>query len=299
MAIGDPFGVGETVTMGIVSATGRANLGIEDYEDFIQTDAPINPGNSGGALVNDRGELIGINTAILSHGSGGNEGVGFAIPSDLARNIMDQIVRNGRVTRAYMGAYIQGVSPELAKAFGETAPNGALVGDVEPGSPAARSGLEKGDIIVALNGKPVTDSNQARMSISMMAPGTTANLKVWRNGSEHDLAIKLGEMPTENERASAEPENPQGALEGVTVENVNDQTAQQLGLPAHTKGVVVTEINPSSPVADSGLQQGDVIQEVNHQSVTTVNDFERAVEKAGKNPLLLVNRQGHTLFVAA
>jgi serine protease Do len=212
---------------------------------------------------------------------------------------MDQIVRNGRVTRAYMGAYIQGVSPELAKAFGETAPNGALVGDVEPGSPAARSGLEKGDIIVALNGKPVTDSNQARMSISMMAPGTTANLKVWRNGSEHDLAIKLGEMPTENERASAEPENPQGALEGVTVENVNDQTAQQLGLPAHTKGVVVTEINPSSPVADSGLQQGDVIQEVNHQSVTTVNDFERAVEKAGKNPLLLVNRQGHTLFVAA
>ncbi|MGA2073128.1 MAG: DegQ family serine endoprotease [Terriglobia bacterium] len=299
LAIGDPFGVGETVTMGIVSATGRANLGIEDYEDFIQTDAPINPGNSGGALVNDRGELIGINTAILSHGSGGNEGVGFAIPSDLARNIMDQIVRNGRVTRAYMGAYIQGVSPELAKAFGETAPNGALVGDVEPGSPAARSGLEKGDIIVALNGKPVTDSNQARMSISMMAPGTTANLKVWRNGSEHDLAIKLGEMPTENERASAEPENPQGALEGVTVENVNDQTAQQLGLPAHTKGVVVTEINPSSPVADSGLQQGDVIQEVNHQSVTTVNDFERAVEKAGKNPLLLVNRQGHTLFVAA
>jgi len=291
--------VGETVTMGIVSATGRANLGIEDYEDFIQTDAPINPGNSGGALVNDRGELIGINTAILSHGSGGNEGVGFAIPSDLARNIMDQIVRNGRVTRAYMGAYIQGVSPELAKAFGETAPNGALVGDVEPGSPAARSGLEKGDIIVALNGKPVTDSNQARMSISMMAPGTTANLKVWRHGSEHALAIKLGEMPTENERASAEPENPQGALEGVTVENVNDQTAQQLGLPAHTKGVVVTEINPSSPVADSGLQQGDVIQEVNHQSVTTVNDFERAVEKAGKNPLLLVNRQGHTLFVAA
>jgi serine protease Do len=299
LAIGDPFGVGETVTMGIVSATGRANLGIEDYEDFIQTDAPINPGNSGGALVNDRGELIGINTAILSHGSGGNEGVGFAIPSDLARNIMDQIVKNGKVTRAYMGAYIQGVSPELAKAFGESAPNGALVGDVEPGSPAARSGLEKGDIIVALNGKPVTDSNQLRMSISMMAPGTTANLKVWRNGSEHDLAVKLGEMPTENERASAAPQNPQGALEGVTVENVTAQAPQQLGLPAHTKGVVVTEINPSSPVADSGLQQGDVIQEVNHQSVTDVNDFERAVEKAGKNPLLLVNRRGHTLFIAA
>ncbi len=299
LAIGDPFGVGETVTMGIVSATGRTNLGIEDYEDFIQTDAPINPGNSGGALVNDRGELIGINTAILSHGSGGNEGVGFAIPTNLARNIMDQIVSNGKVTRAYMGAYIQGVSPELAKAFGETAPRGALIGDVEPGSPAQKSGLEKGDIVVALDGKPITDSNQLRMSISMMAPGTTANLKVWRNGSEHDIAVKLGELPAENERASAAPENPQGALEGVTVENVTDHTAQQLGLPERTKGVVVTDINPSSPVADSGLQRGDVIQEVNHQSVTDVNDFERAMQRAGKNPLLLVNRQGHTLFIAA
>jgi len=285
--------------MGIVSATGRANLGIEDYEDFIQTDASINPGNSGGALVNDRGELIGINTAILSHGSGGNEGVGFAIPTNLARNIMDQIVSNGKVTRAYMGAYIQGVSPELAKAFGEAAPRGALVGDVEPGSPAQKSGLEKGDIVVALDGKPITDSNQLRMSISMMAPGTTANLKVWRNGSEHDIAVKLGELPAENERASAAPENPQGALEGVTVENVTDQTAQQLGLPDRTKGVVVTDINPSSPVADSGLQRGDVIQEVNHQSVTDVTDFERAMQRAGKNPLLLVNRQGHTLFIAA
>jgi serine protease Do len=299
LAIGDPFGVGETVTMGIVSATGRTNLGIEDYEDFIQTDAPINPGNSGGALVNDRGELIGINTAILSHGSGGNEGVGFAIPTNLVRNIMDQIVSNGKVTRAYMGAYIQGVSPELAKAFGEAAPRGALVGDVEPGSPAQKSGLEKGDIVVALDGKPITDSNQLRMSISMMAPGTTANLKVWRHGSEHDIAVKLGELPAENERASAAPENPQGALEGVTVENVTDQTAQQLGLPDRTKGVVVTEINPSSPVADSGLQRGDVIQEVNHQSVTNVSDFERAMQRAGKNPLLLVNRQGHTLFIAA
>ena len=299
LAIGDPFGVGETVTMGIVSATGRTNLGIEDYEDFIQTDAPINPGNSGGALVNDRGELIGINTAILSHGSGGNEGVGFAIPTNLARNIMDQIVSNGKVTRAYMGAYIQGVSPELAKAFGAAAPRGALVGDVESGSPAQKSGLEKGDIVVALDGKPITDSNQLRMSISMMAPGTTANLKVWRNGSEHDIAVKLGELPTENERASAAPENRQGALEGVTVENVTDQTAQQLGLPDRTKGVVVTDISPSSPVADSGLQRGDVIQEVNHQSVTDVTDFARAMERAGKNPLLLVNRQGHTLYIAA
>jgi len=299
LAIGDPFGVGETVTMGIVSAKGRTNLGIEDLEDFIQTDAPINPGNSGGALVNDRGELIGINTAILSHGSGGNEGVGFAIPANLARNVMEQIVKNGKVTRAYMGVYIQGVSPELAKAFGEAAPGGALVGDVEPGSPGEKGGLKKGDIIVALNGTPVTDSNQLRMSIAMMAPGSTANLKVWRDGSERDLAVKLGEMPGEKEQASARPENSQGALEGVTVGNVTDQAAQQLGLPADTKGVVVTGISPSSPVADSGLQEGDIIQEVNHQTVANVKDFDRAIQRAGKNPLLLVNRQGHTLFIAA
>ena len=299
LAIGDPFGVGETVTMGIVSATGRANLGIEDYEDFIQTDAPINPGNSGGALVNDRGELIGINTAILSHGSGGSQGVGFAVPSNLARNVMDQIIKNGKVTRAYMGVSIQEVSPELAKAFGEAEPRGALVGDVSSGSPAEKSGLQKGDIIVALNGNPITDSNQLRMSISMMTPGATANLKVMRNGSEHDMTVKLGVLPTEEEQASVEPANPQGALEGVTVGNVTNQAVQQLGLPANTQGVVVTDINPSSPVADSGLQPGDVIQEVNHQAVTNVTDFDRAVQKAGKNPLLLVNRQGHTLFIAA
>jgi Do/DeqQ family serine protease len=298
LAIGDPFGVGETVTMGIVSATGRANLGIEDYEDFIQTDAPINPGNSGGALVNDRGELIGINTAILSHGSGGSQGVGFAVPSNLARNVMDQIVRNGKVTRAYLGVSIQEVSPELAKAFGEAEPRGALVGDVSSGSPAEKSGLQKGDIVVELNGKPITDNNQLRMSISMMPPDATANLKVLRNGSEREIAVKLGVLPTDKEQASVETANPPGALEGVSVENVTDQAVQQLGLPANTHGVVVTDISPASPVADSGLQPGDVIQEVNHQAVTNVTDFDQAVRKAGKGPLLLVNRQGSTLFIA-
>ena len=299
LAIGDPFGVGETVTSGIVSAKGRTNLGIEDYEDFIQTDAPINPGNSGGALVNDRGELIGINTAILSHGSGGNQGVGFAVPANLARNVMDQLVRNGKVTRAYLGVSIQPVTPELAKAFGETEPSGALVGEVSPGTPAEKSGLQKGDIIVGLNGNPVTDSNQLRMSISMMAPDATANLKVLRNGSVHEMSVKLGVLPTEKEQASLQTTNPQGALEGVSVGNVSDQAVQQFNLPANTKGVVVTDIDPSSPVADSGLRQGDVIQEVNHQPVRNVADFDQAVRKAGKEPLLLVNREGHTLFIAA
>ena len=287
------------MTSGIVSGLGRTNLGIEDYEDFIQTDAPINPGNSGGALVNDRGELIGINTAILSHGSGGSEGVGFAVPANLARNVMAQLVTNGKVTRAYLGVYIQEVTPQLAKAFGENEPNGALVGEVTPGSPAEKSGLQKGDIIVELNGKPIEDSNQLRMTISMMTPDATANLKVVRNGSEHDIAVKLGVLPNNQEQASLQPNNPQGALEGVTVGNVTEDAIQQLGLPANTKGVVVTGIDPASPVADSGLQQGDVIQEVNHQPVMNVNQFDHAIQKAGKDPLLLVDRQGNTLFIVA
>jgi serine protease Do len=212
---------------------------------------------------------------------------------------MDQIVKNGKVTRAYIGVSIQEVSPELAKAFGEAEPRGALVGDVSSGSPAEKSGLQKGDIIVELNGKPIADSNQLRMSISMMAPDATVNLKVLRNGGEQDMAVKLGVLPTDKERASVETANPEGALEGVSVGNVTDEAVQQLGLPANTKGVVVTDINPSSPVADSGLRQGDVIQEVNHQAVTNVTDFDRAVRKAGKDPLLLVNRQGNTLFIAA
>ncbi len=299
LAVGDPFGVGETVTMGIVSATGRTNLGIEDYEDFIQTDAPINPGNSGGALVNDRGELIGINTAILSDGSGGSEGVGFAIPSDLAVKVMDQIVKYGKVTRGYLGVYIQPVSPDLAKAFGETSPHGALVGDVSAGSPAAKAGLQKGDIIVALDGKPVTDSNQLRMGIALMAPGSTADLKVLRNGSDRDLKVDLGTFPSETQQASAQAANPRGSLQGVTVENADSAAAQDLNVPAGTEGVVVTNIDPSSPVADSGLQPGDVIQQVNHEPVRNVNEFDRAARDAGSNPLLLVDRQGHTLFIAA
>ena len=191
------------------------------------------------------------------------------------------------------------LSPELAKAFGEAEPRGALVGDVSSGSPAEKSGLQKGDIIVELNGKPIADSNQLRMSISMMAPDATVNLKVLRNGGERDMEVKLGVLPTDKERASVETANPEGALEGVSVGNVTDEAVQQLGLPANTKGVVVTGINPSSPVADSGLRQGDVIQEVNHQAVTNVTDFDQAVRKAGKDPLLLVNRQGNTLFIAA
>ena len=298
LAIGDPFGVGQTVTKGIISATGRGNLGIEDYEDFLQTDAPINPGNSGGALINDRGELVGINTAILSHGSGGSQGIGFAIPSDLARQVMNEILKNGHVTRAYLGIYPQDVTPAMAKAFGEKQAEGIVVGDVTPGSPAHAAGIQRGDIILDVNGKPVTDSNQLRMGISMMQPGTDVTLKFLRNGDMRDATVKLAEMPTQTAQANSNDGQGGGkALNGVEASNLNADIAHQLGISASVKGVVVTDIDPASKLANSGLQKGDVIQEVNHQPVNNVSEFESAVRKAGDNPLLLVNRGGTTLFI--
>ena len=299
LAIGDPFGVGETVTKGIVSATGRGNLGIEDYEDFIQTDAPINPGNSGGALINDRGELVGINTAILTHGSGGNQGIGFAVPSNLARTVLEEILKNGKVTRAYLGIYPQDVTPAIAKAFGEKDPGGVLVGDVSPNSPAEAAGLRRGDIILEVNGKPMTGSNQLRMTISMMQPGSAAKLKVVHDGSQRELTIKLHELPTEQAEMNNEAGEQPQASAGIEVGNLTPQIAQQLHLAPTTTGVVVKHVDPSSPLADSGLRAGDVIQEVNHQPVKNVSDFHNAMHKDATNPLLLVNRGGRTLFVTA
>jgi serine protease Do len=299
LAIGDPFGVGQTVTKGIISATGRGNLGIEDYEDFIQTDAPINPGNSGGALVNDRGELIGINTAIITHGSGGSQGIGFAVPANLARNVMDQILKNGKVTRAYLGILPQDVTPTMAKALGEKEARGVIVGDVTASSPAQQAGVQRGDIILELNGKPVNSSNELRMNISMMQPGTSIQLKLVHNGNEQQKSVKLAEMPTESAKVDSDNEGDSKALEGVEVANLNSRFAQELGIPATTTGVVVTEIDPSSKTADSGLQKGDVIQEVNHQAVTNVSEFQSAIRKSGNDPLLLVNRGGRTLYIAA
>jgi len=299
LAVGDPFGVGQTVTKGIISATGRGNLGIEDYEDFLQTDAPINPGNSGGALVNDRGELVGINTAIITHGSGGSQGIGFAVPVNLARNVMNQILKNGRVTRAYLGILPQDVTPIMAKAFGEKDAKGVVVGDVTPSSPAHAVGVQRGDIILELNGKPVADSNQLRMTISMMQPGTTVQLKLVRNGGTREITAKLAEMPVETAKVKSWEEGVEKALDGVEVSNVNQQIAEQLNLPPSTTGVVVTDVDPSSKMADVGLQKGDVIQEVNRQSVKNVSEFQSALRKAGNDPLLLVNRGGRTLFIAA
>jgi serine protease Do len=299
LAIGNPFGVGQTVTMGIVSATGRSHLGIEDYEDFIQTDAPINPGNSGGALVNDRGELVGINTAIIAHGSEGNQGIGFAIPANMARSVMQQIVTTGKVTRAYLGVIPQDVTPQIAKAFGENGLRGALVGDVSPNSPAQRSGLAKGDIVLSVNGKPVVDSNDLRMTISMMAPDTNVNLKIFRDGSEREVSVKLGELPTTEATALQQGKGGStSALSGVSVENLDPDAAKQLGLPSNSQGVVVTGVSPSSNAAEAGLQPGDVIQEVNRKAVRNTSDFEHALGGSKDDTLLLVNRHGSTLYLS-
>jgi len=289
LAVGNPFGVGQTVTMGIISATGRSHMGIEEYEDFIQTDAPINPGNSGGALVNDRGELIGINTAILAHGSEGNQGIGFAIPAKMARSVMDQIVRTGEVTRAYLGIVRQDVTPSIAKAFGQKDLRGALVGDVSANSPAQRGGVQKGDIIESVNGKPVMDSNDLRMTISMMAPDSNVKLHLLRDGADRDLNVKLGEL-TSTEASSAAPQREgsrRNALSGVQVEDASNG-----------QGVVVTQVSPSSVAADAGLQRGDVIQEVNRKPVKNTSDFERAMSASKDETLLLVNRRGNTMYLA-
>ncbi len=298
LAIGNPFGVGQTVTMGIVSATGRSHLGIEDYEDFIQTDAPINPGNSGGALVNDRGELIGINTAILAHGSEGNQGIGFAIPANMALNVMDQIVKNGKVTRAYLGIVPQDVTPSIAKAFGEKEPRGALVGDVSPDGPARKSGVERGDIILEVNGRPVPNSNDLRMTISMMPPDSNVTLKLLRGGVEREVVVKLGELPTTEASVRRQGEGTKSSLDGVAVATLDANAARDLGLPAGAQGVIVTNVNPSSRAADAGLQRGDVIQEVNRKPVRNASDFERALSGSKEENLLLVNRHGNTLYLA-
>jgi serine protease Do len=296
-AIGDPFGVGETATMGIVSATGRGNLGIENYEDFIQTDAAINPGNSGGAMIDIHGNLVGINTAILSHGAGGNEGVGFAIPVSMVKPVMDQIMTHGKVVRGYLGVHIQDVTPELATAFGLKQGGGVLIGDVSPDTPAARAGLKKGDVILQINGQPIDARNQLQVQIAQMAPGTPVKLQIWRNGATQNVSLNLGELPETAEKEGP-GETSGGALEGVEVQNLTPDISQELNLAPGTHGVVVTSVDQASPAAAAGLSRGDVIQEVNHKPISNTGEFQQALSGADKQPvLLLVNHGGASGFV--
>jgi serine protease Do len=300
LAIGDPFSIGETVTMGIVSATGRGLGGaIEDYEDFIQTDAAINPGNSGGALINVHGDLIGINTAIMTgEEGGGNEGVGFAIPINMARGIMEQLVKNGKVSRGYIGVGIEAVTPDLAKAFGMETPEGALVGEVEPDSPGSKAGLQRGDIILSVNGQPVSDERDLRLRIAAMSPGQTVKLEIVRNGQKQTVSVTLAEFPDKTATAS-EGQPSSTALEGVQVDELTPQIAREIGLPAGTTGVVISDVDASSSAAEAGLQRGDVIQEVNRQPVNNVEQYEKAIRATGNGEvLLLINRGGATRYVA-
>ncbi|HZU34627.1 MAG TPA: trypsin-like peptidase domain-containing protein, partial [Gemmataceae bacterium] len=297
LAIGNPLGIGQTATMGIISAKGRSLQGqIEQVEDFIQTDAAINQGNSGGALINTRGELIGINTAIVG-GTGGNIGIGFAIPANLARNEMEQIIKTGKVVRGFIGIIPNAVSPGQEEAYGlKPGEKGVAISEVSANSPGAKAGLKVGDVIVAVNGNPVEDENSFRLQIAGMAPGTRANLKIMRDGHEMDVPVTLGEnreygkkgRSNNGQEGQNQEQGQQSALGGVSVDNLTPDTKQQLQLPANINGVVVTSIDDGSAASDAGLQEGDIIQRVNHQKVTSVDDFDSAVKAAGNRQILLL-----------
>jgi serine protease Do len=296
LAIGNPFGLGQTVTMGIISALGRTGLGIERYENFIQTDAAVNPGNSGGALVNTRGELIGINTAILSE-SGGNQGIGFAIPSNSARSLMNQIKDHGQVTRGYIGIVPQDLTPQLASSFGLKDTKGALVSFVEDNSPAAIGGVQRDDVIREVNGKAINDEGELRNKIADIEPGTTLSLKVLRNGAEKSLSVKVAARPVESAAKSAPaPDAGTSGKLGVSIQDLNPQIARQMGIPASVTGVVVTQVQPDSPAAEAGLKRGDVVQEVNRQPVKSASDFRNAVSQSSKSVLLLIHRDDKTIY---
>ena len=302
LAIGNPFGLNQTVTMGIVSAIGRANVGIADYEDFIQTDAAINPGNSGGAMVNTHGELVGINTAIFTQ-SGGYMGIGFAVPSNMAKSVMESLVKSGKVIRGWLGISIQEITPGLAKEFGLKEAKGALVGDVLSGSPAEKAGFKRGDVIVEFMGQPIESSTQLRNLVARTAVGAKGKVKVIRDNKEKELEVRIEEQPKDIARSGpqgqdeAEPSSMR--LSGVEVRNVTPEMAKQLDLGRGAKGVVITRIDPGSAAEEAGLQRGDLIMEVNRKPINHTDDYEKVLSKIDKNEaiLLLVSRQGRTLFL--
>ncbi|MEW6215261.1 MAG: DegQ family serine endoprotease [Nitrospirota bacterium] len=295
LAIGNPYGLNQTVTMGIVSAVGRANVGIAEYEDFIQTDAAINPGNSGGALVNVRGELIGINTAIFTT-SGGYQGIGLAIPSNMAKDVMDSLISKGKVIRGWLGVTIQGMTPELAKQFNLKEEKGALVGDVVEESPAEKAGIQRGDVIIEYEGKKIDEPYQLKNMAANTTPGKEVELKIIRENRIKTIKVTIGELPAEMQRLSKGEYN--NLLKGVTVQNLTPEIYNRLNLPKRLKGVVVSDIDEDSS-ASMVLMQGDVIQEVNRQRITSIRDYEDVVAKIkpGEDILLLVFRSGSSLYI--
>lgn len=296
LAIGNPFGVGQTVTMGIVSAKGRANMGIVAYEDFIQTDAAINPGNSGGALVNMAGQLIGINTAILSR-SGGYMGIGFAIPADMARPIMESLLKHGKVIRGWLGVAIQDLTPELAKAMGIKSTNGVLISDVTGGGPAAKAGMKRGDVVVKVDGTAIDSTGHLRNIVAARGPGATITIDLLRSGKPMTIKVKLGEMPASLGLQGQVGED-EGVLGGITVVDLSPAVRARLRLPSAIRyGVAISAIEPNSPAANAGLQTGDVIMEINRTPVDSVEKFNSLYQSTKGKVLLLVYRNGTTIYL--
>jgi Do/DeqQ family serine protease len=297
LAVGNPLGVGQTVTAGIISAKGR-RTGLSDgsFEDFIQTDAPINQGNSGGALVNTAGELVGINSQIWSP-TGGNVGIGFAIPSNMTRTVTEQLINGGRVRRGQLGVYVQAITEDIAQSLGLKETKGVLVGSVQKGGAAERAGIRQGDVITAFNGSAVVDGNELRNLVAATRPGTEATVTILRDGREQQLKVTLGELsaagsqtPEEGQGGGGE-QGERGRL-GLTVEPLTPEVAERMGLPRDRQGLVVTDVDPSGPAAEAGLRQGDLIEQANRQPVRSSDELRAAIQGAGERPLLLLVTRG-------
>jgi serine protease Do len=293
LAVGNPFGLAHTVTQGIISAKGRV-IGAGPYDNFIQTDASINPGNSGGPLLNLKGEVIGINTAILASG----QGIGFATPSNIAKSVIPQLESKGKVVRGMIGVQVQNVTPELAKSFGLSEPKGALVAQVNPDTPAAKAGIHQGDIILEFDGHPIHEMNELPRMVAGTEPGSKATLKILREGKEKTLNLTIVELTDERQAQTKEEGEPEKTPLGLEVQNLTPTLAQQFQL-RDNKGVVVVRVESGSPASDAGIRVGDLILEVNGAAVVTVKEYREAVGKVKKDSFarLLVKRQGHTLYV--
>ncbi len=309
LAIGNPLGIGQSVTEGIISAKGR-RTGLSDgnsFEDFLQTDAPINRGNSGGALVNLNGELIGINSQILSSGqSGGSIGIGFSIPSNMAKTVMEQLIQNGRVRRGLLGVNIQNISEDVAKSLDLKEAKGVIVSNVRAGSAGEKAGIKRGDIILAINGEAIEDSNVLRNKVSGSQPGSEIKIKIVRDGAEQEVTAKLDEFAVEGEKAdnksgdggqNGEKQSESGKL-GLNLQPLTPQISKQLQLPADTTGVVVVEVDGNGAAAAQGIDRGDVILEINRQPVSSLENVKTALDKSGDKPiLLLISRKGQTIYL--
>jgi serine protease Do len=302
LAVGSPFGLTQTVTMGIVSAVGRASMGIAEYEDFIQTDAAINPGNSGGALVNVRGELVGINTAIFSQ-SGGSMGIGFAVPSNLSRAIMDQLVNTGKVVRGWLGVAIQDLTPELATQFGITDTKGVLVSDVMAESPAKKAGVERADVIVEYDGKSMDSPTHLRNAVAQTPIGKKVAVKLLRDKKPKTIDVTIVEQPKSLGQPGAEESResvaPTGILSDLDVRELNEELASRYGLKTSERGVVVVGVKSGSTAEEMGVREGDIILEVNRKTVSSLKSYEQAASGFTKDQavLLLLKRKGQTIYL--